>query len=118
MSRERSTVTALLDDAPSHSRQNRGGVFLVVKGPDRGATVRLGDGPLTIGASSKCDLVLTDSTVSRQHITVAVVDDEVVVSDPGSTNGCVIQGVRVERAAIGFGAELKLGRTVIKFVPD
>ena len=36
MSRDRSNVTALLDDAPSYSRQNAGGIFVVIKGPDRG----------------------------------------------------------------------------------
>ena len=39
MSRDRSNVTALLDDAPSYSRQNAGGIFLVIKGPDRGEAV-------------------------------------------------------------------------------
>jgi DNA-binding NtrC family response regulator len=118
MSSERSTVTALLDDAPTYVRQARGGSFFVVKGPDRGATIRLSDKPITVGTSSKCSLVLTDGTVSRTHLAAELVGDEVIVSDPGSTNGCVIGGVRVERAAIGFGTEIKLGRTVIKLVPD
>jgi DNA-binding NtrC family response regulator len=38
--------------------------------------------------------------------------------DQGSTNGTFIQGSRFEKIAIGFGAEVKLGRTVIKFLPD
>src|SRR5262245_63630657 len=38
--------------------------------------------------------------------------------DCGSTNGSFIQGSRCEKISIGFGAEVKLGRTVIKFLPD
>jgi DNA-binding NtrC family response regulator len=118
MSRDRSTVTALLDDAPACSRQSRGGVFLVIKGPDRGAVITLADQPLSFGSGSQCSLVLNDTTVSRKHVEVQLVGDEVVMTDCGSKNGIVIRGMRVEKAAIGFGAELKLGRTVIKFVPN
>jgi DNA-binding NtrC family response regulator len=38
--------------------------------------------------------------------------------DCGSTNGTFIQGSRFEKIVIGFGSEVKLGRTVIKFLPD
>ena len=117
MSRDRSTITAMLDDGPSHSRQTRGGLFLVIKGPDRGAHIALGDDPLSFG-SGPCSLVLNDPTVSRKHFEVRRVDNEIILSDCDSTNGVKISGLRVERAAIGFGAEIKLGRTVIKFVPD
>jgi pSer/pThr/pTyr-binding forkhead associated (FHA) protein len=118
MSRDRSTVTALLDDAPACSRQNRGGMFLVIKGPDRGTVITLADQPLSFGSGSQCSLVLNDTTVSRKHVEVQLVGDEVVMTDCGSKNGILIHGMRVEKAAIGFGAELKLGRTVIKFVPN
>ncbi|MGE3767652.1 MAG: sigma 54-interacting transcriptional regulator [Kofleriaceae bacterium] len=118
MSRERSTITAMLDDAPAHSRQMRGGLFLVIRGPDRGATIALGDTPLSFGSGKECSLVLTDRTVSRKHFIVEREDDEVIVSDAGSTNGVKIAGLRIDRAAIGFGAEIRLGHTVLKFVPD
>jgi DNA-binding NtrC family response regulator len=62
--------------------------------------------------------VLTDRTVSRKHFEIECVGDEVIVTDCDSTNGVKISGLRVERAAIGYGAEIKLGHTVIKFVPD
>ncbi|MBX3157916.1 MAG: sigma 54-dependent Fis family transcriptional regulator [Deltaproteobacteria bacterium] len=112
-----SSVTALLEEIPS-TRQLRGGVLLVIKGPDRGATAKLGDAPVAIGSSPACQLVLTDTTVSRKHVEVALVGDEIVVTDCGSRNGCTIQGVRVEKGAISFGTELKLGRTIVKLVPD
>ena len=112
-----SSVTALLEEAPC-SRQMRGGVLLVIKGPDRGTSAKLGVGPIAIGSGSGCQLRLTDTTVSRKHVEVELVGDEIVVTDCGSRNGCTIQGVRLEKGAIGFGAELKLGRTIVKLVPD
>ncbi|MDX2094109.1 MAG: sigma 54-interacting transcriptional regulator [Kofleriaceae bacterium] len=118
MSKDRSNVTALLDDAPSYSRQNSGGIFVVIKGPDRGEAVRLTGQPVSFGSGPQCSLVLTDKTVSRKHLEAQLVNDEVIMVDCGSTNGTFIQGSRFEKIAIGFGAEVKLGRTVIKFLPD
>jgi DNA-binding NtrC family response regulator len=119
MSRDRTNVTALLEDLPSFSRQNRGGIFLVIKGPDRGESVRLdGVRPVYFGSSPSCELVLSDKTVSRKHMMAELAGDEVLVMDCGSTNGCFIHGSRFEKISIGFGAEVKLGRTVIKFLPD
>jgi len=118
MTRDRTNVTALLEDLPSFSRQNRGGIFLVIKGPDRGETVRLGDKPVTFGSAPTCEMVLSDKTVSRKHLQAELVNDEVILTDSGSTNGTFIQGSRFERISVGFGAEVKLGRTVIKFLPD
>jgi len=118
MTKDRTHVTALLEDLPSFSRQNRGGIFLVIKGPDRGESVRLTGDPVSFGSSPSCDLVLTDKTVSRKHLQAELHGDEVVMVDSGSTNGTFIQGSRFEKIVIGFGAEVKLGRTVIKFLPD
>src|SRR6476620_11086225 len=118
MTKDRSNVTALLDDAPSYSRQNAGGIFLVIKGPDRGEAVRLGSEPVSFGSGPQCSLVLTDKTVSRKHLEAQLTGDEVLMIDCGSTNGTFIQGSRFEKISIGFGAEVKLGRTVLKFLPD
>jgi DNA-binding NtrC family response regulator len=122
MTRDRSNVTALLDEAPAYSRQNQGGIFLVIKGPDRGEAVRLGGSPnpeaVSFGSGPQCSLVLSDKTVSRKHLEAQLIGDEVVMLDCGSTNGTFIQGSRFDKISIGFGAEVKLGRTVIKFLPD
>jgi two-component system nitrogen regulation response regulator GlnG len=109
-------ITALLDDPSPISRQH-GVLLLVIKGPDRGDSIVI-DKPVTIGTNSECGLVLTDGTVSAVHAEIRIEDDEILVVDRGSTNGCVIGGARIERAVVGFGTELKLGRSVIKIVPD
>ncbi len=118
MTRDRTNVTALLEELPAFSRQNRGGIFLVIKGPDRGESIRLVDKPVHFGSSPSCEMVLSDKTVSRKHVMAELAGDEVMMVDCGSTNGTFIQGSRFEKISIGFGAEVKLGRTVIKFLPD
>ena len=64
---DKTNVTQMLDDAPAFTRQT-GGVFFVIKGPDRGESVPLREAPIYFGSSPNCDLVLTDKTVSRKHM--------------------------------------------------
>src|SRR5689334_18596403 len=111
-------VTSILEEQPAFTRQRPGGTFLVIKGPDRGEQVALTNKPVTFGSAPACDLVLTAKTVSRRHAMALLEGNEVLVRDLGSTNGSFIQGSRFKEITVGFGAEIKLGRTVIKFLPE
>jgi DNA-binding NtrC family response regulator len=116
---ERSQVTALLDELPAFSRQKRGGIFLVIKGPDRGESVPFREGKsVTFGSSPSCEFVLTDKTVSRRHLMAVQEGGATFLVDQNSTNGTFIQENRIKEIEIGYGAEFKLGRTVIKYLPD
>jgi DNA-binding NtrC family response regulator len=107
----------MLDDAPAFTRQT-GGVFLVIKGPDRGETAPLRDAPIYFGSSPTCDLVLSDKTVSRRHLMAVREGDEIILRDQGSTNGSFIQGSRFKEITIGYGAEVKVGRSLLKYLPE
>ena len=74
--------------------------------------------PIYFGSSPECEMTLTDKTVSRRHLLAAWEGEQVVLRDQGSTNGTFIQGSRFKEITIGFGAEFKLGRTVIKYLPE
>src|SRR6476469_5819648 len=111
-------VTSVLDEWPAITRKRPGGTFLVIKGPDRGEQVHLSNQPVTFGSAPACDLVLSDKTVSRRHAMALLEGNDVLVRDLGSTNGSFIQGSRFKEITVGFGAEIKLGRTVIKFLPE
>jgi DNA-binding NtrC family response regulator len=115
---DRTGVTSLLDDTPAFTRQVTGGTFVVIQGPDRGESVPLRAHPVVFGSSPACDLVLTDKTVSRRHLIAARDGQDVVLRDQGSTNGSYIQGSRFKEITIGFGAEVKVGRTVLKYLPE
>jgi DNA-binding NtrC family response regulator len=115
---DRTGVTSLLDDTPAFTRQVTGGTFVVIQGPDRGESVPLRELPVVFGSSPACDLVLTDKTVSRRHLIAARDGQDVVLRDQGSTNGSYIQGSRFKEITIGYGAEVKVGRTVLKYLPE
>src|SRR5262245_55834342 len=110
--------TTLIDEQPAFTRQRPGGSFLVIKAPYRDEHVARSDKPLTFGSAPSCDLVLSDKTVSRRHAMALLEGHDVLVRDLGSTNGSFIQGSRFKEITVGFGAEIKLGRTVIKFLPE
>src|SRR2546423_391161 len=113
MSANVTTVTSLLNEAPAFTRQTTGGTFVVIQGPDRGETVMLRDQPISVGSSPSCDLVLTDKAVSRKHIVAEPAGQEAVIKDQGSTNGSFVGGSRFKEITIGYGAEIKVGRTVL-----
>jgi len=115
---DKTQVTALIDDLPAFSRQRGGGVFVVLKGPDRGETVSVTDQPVFFGSAPACELVLTDKTVSRRHLLAVPDGATMILKDQGSTNGSFVQGSRFKEITIGYGAEFKVGRTLIKYLPE
>src|SRR3954471_321983 len=80
---------------------------VVVEGPDRGVSRRLGPGGIRIGTGAASELALTDPTVSPLHCPLEFVGRSIRVSDSGSTNGTFVDGVRVLAAELAPGARLK-----------
>jgi DNA-binding NtrC family response regulator len=117
MAMERS-ATRVIDVNAAIVRQRGRGRLLVVKGKDRGESISVGDHPITLGSGSGSDILLSDPTVSRKHLEVSPSEDGVVVRDLGSTNGSFVQGARFQELTLGFGAEVTIGHTVLKYVPD
>jgi DNA-binding NtrC family response regulator len=69
-----------------------------------------------LGKSYDNDLVLDDPTVSRWHCRISPTPAGHEVEDLGSTNGTLVNGARVERAALCLGSELRLGRAVVHYL--
>ena len=111
-----STVATIHSDALGPGSAE-GLQLVVVEGPDAGRAVPL-DAPRTVGGEPGCDLVLTDDRVSRRHLRLTPgPDGRVDVEDLGSKNGTHFEGSRIERARVGVGATLKLGRTFLRVAP-
>src|SRR3954466_11288590 len=111
------TATRVIDVNAAIVRQRGRGRLLVVKGQDRGESVAVGDHPITLGSGSGSDVLLSDPTVSRRHLSVEPGDDGVIARDLGSTNGSFVQGARFQELTLGFGTEVTIGQTVLKYVP-
>jgi hypothetical protein len=75
---------------------------------------------IVIGRGNDADLRIDDPGVSRRHIEIRVEDAQdpggaprISVHDLGSTNGVLVNGKRVERAALADGATIKIGNTTM-----
>jgi DNA-binding NtrC family response regulator len=88
----------------------------VVRGPDAGLELELGDRTsATIGTSTEADLVLTDDSVSNLHAEVRAEPEGFVVRDLGSTNGTRVGDVGVREVVLsGKAPQLTVGETVLE----
>jgi serine protease Do len=72
---------------------------------------------LSIGRASDNDLALDDRLVSRYHARIAIENDQLVLYDLNSTNGCYVNGARVDRCVLQIGDHIQLGSTTITVHP-
>src|SRR5689334_15844521 len=89
----------------------------VLDGPDRGVELELPGAGVVIGTDKACDVVLTDPFVSRRHCSVAPAPTGFTISDLGSSNGTVIDGVSVSKVVAPPGVALRIGKTLIQLMP-
>ncbi len=81
-----------------------------------GKRLVVGSGGVTIGRSRQCDIVIDDPNVSRQHAEVRPRGGSWVLTDLGSTNGCVLNGRRIDHSeVVQPGDEIEIGTSVIRF---
>lgn len=66
-----------------------------------------------VGATSECDVVVSEATVSGRHCQLTQTPDGFVLEDLGSTNGTYVNGQRVVRPRhVSASDDITLGRTV------
>ncbi|HEX4385054.1 MAG TPA: sigma-54-dependent Fis family transcriptional regulator, partial [Myxococcales bacterium] len=68
----------------------------------------------SLGQQPGGDLVIDDPSVSRFHCEILLDSGEARVRDLESRNGTFVDGTRVVESYLRDGAELKLGRTILK----
>ncbi len=70
--------------------------------------------PFTIGSRNDNDLIITDSTVSRQHAELFRKNGQVCLRDLGSLNGTIVDNVPRSEIPIVGGERVQLGTTVLQ----
>jgi hypothetical protein len=78
--------------------------------------IRLDALPLRIGRALDNDLILDDPYADAQHAQITRAENgDLVVEDTGSINGVILAGgLRVTRAAVGPGMEIRVGRSLLR----
>lgn len=90
---------------------------VAVRAPDRASEWLLAPGRLlVVGRSPDCDLSVAESSVSRRHATLAVVDGALHVADLGSSHGLTCRGKKVAEARLRAGDAVELGSAELRLV--
>jgi hypothetical protein len=95
--------------APARASSARG----VLRG--RQGDYQLTEAVTVIGRSRRCDIVLTDANVSRQHAEIRKQDDGFMLLDLGSTNGTRLNRRDVKQVVLQHGDRIELGTTEFLF---
>ena len=95
--------------APARASSARG----VLRG--RQGDYQLTEAVTVIGRSRRCDIVLTDANVSRQHAEIRKQDDGFMLLDLGSTNGTRVNRRDVKQVVLQHGDRIELGTTELLF---
>ncbi len=91
--------------------------LLVVSGPLQGREFVINKELFTLGSGVHNDLIIEDSTISKRHCEISIDAGGYQIRDLESTNGTVVQGVRVSSASLTPGVEIQLGKTRLIFCP-
>jgi len=86
-----------------------------------GKRYAVGPAGATIGRSRECDIVLSDSNVSRRHAELRPLGDGWTVTDLGSTNGVRVNGRKLapnEPHALKAGDRIDVGTVDARFEVD
>lgn len=94
------------------TRTTPGGLVLaVVDGPKELRGTRLPiSGPIVIGRSPGADIVIADDFISARHARVTPAPGGALLEDLGSTNGTMLDGVRITALTpMHAGSTIELG---------
>lgn len=112
--------TRVLVPKPTHSANGPSRTACLVNiyppGPALGMRYVLAPCPLIVGRDTTCDLVINDDSVSRKHACIQPNGSGFEISDLESTNGTLVNDVRVAAHPLKDGEYLRIGNAIFRFL--
>jgi hypothetical protein len=107
-----SSAGRVAEPLEERARAQRETALLLVEG----RRLVVGPAGVTLGRSSRCDVVLDDANISREHAELRPRGGSWVLTDLGSTNGSSVNGRRIDApTVVKPGDEIELGTLVMTF---
>ncbi len=88
----------------------------VLNGPQAGKIYQLDEGSHTLGRSSQSSVKIRSHSVSKVHAKIMVMEDKVIISDNQSSNGVVVNGVKIQNQALRSGDKFALGEVLFDVI--
>ncbi|HEV7517124.1 MAG TPA: mechanosensitive ion channel domain-containing protein [Thermoanaerobaculia bacterium] len=89
--------------------------LFVAEGAERGRTLELDEGPVTIGRSRSSTLALADVNASKEHLRIEWTPEGYVLTDLGSSFGTRVNGQAASRVLLSPLDRIAIGDTLLVF---
>jgi len=87
----------------------------IESGSDKGVICPIRSEWVSLGRSSRNDVVIRDDAVSSSHAVIAYLNQCHFIEDSESANGTFVNGVRVQRKRLKNGDEILVGKTRLRY---
>jgi pSer/pThr/pTyr-binding forkhead associated (FHA) protein len=94
------------------------GKLIVIFGDPLGKQYYLGREKMLIGRLGRSDILIDDSSVSREHAIIERRDGRFVLEDLKSTNGTFVNGEFVDVHVLNHGDKIRIGNTVLQLIVE
>lgn len=92
--------------------------LFVALGQEAGSELAIGAARVLIGRTRTCDLSLSDTQASKEHIAIELQPEGFVLTDLETSNGTKVNGEKVTRAVLQHMDRIFIGDTVLVFESD
>lgn len=89
--------------------------LFVIQGRDQGTRFELDRDTVSLGREITNAVQVHDTEVSRRHAEIRREGDGYTLIDLGSSNGCYVNGQRVQHCELASGDRIQVGRTLMLF---
>jgi pSer/pThr/pTyr-binding forkhead associated (FHA) protein len=88
----------------------------VLNGPQAGRIFQLKEGTHSLGRSDQVTIQIKSSSVSKVHAQIMITSDKVILSDNRSSNGVVVNGVKIQNKSLKAGDKFSLGEVIFDVI--
>ncbi len=89
-------------------------IIRLLSGPKAGQIIPLAKQSVLVGRSARCDIRLDSQGISKEHLKIDVLGEDLLITDAGSRNGTFLNGVQVRTAKVKSGDHILLHNLTIE----
>ena len=88
----------------------------ILNGPQAGRMLQLNEGAHTLGRSAQATIRIKSNSVSKVHAKIMVMEDKLIISDNQSSNGVIVNGVKIQNKTLRSGDKFSLGEILFDII--